>query len=108
MQCEPIVSGGIFDYELKKDRLAEVELELGEATVWGRPNYAQSLGKEKAQLVRIVSTIDQLDSGISDTEELFLLAQEESDDELLNEAESGDSCALACPPVHRIRSYKFA
>ncbi len=88
MPCEPIVSGGIFDYELKKDRLAEVELELGEATVWGRPNYAQSLGKEKSQLFRIVSTIDQLYSGISDTEELFLLAKEESDGELLHEAES--------------------
>ena len=36
----------------------------------------------------MVSTIDQLYSGISDTEELFLLAQEESDDDLLQEAES--------------------
>ena len=36
----------------------------------------------------MVSTIDQLYSGISDTEELFLLAQEESDNELLQEAES--------------------
>ena len=88
MQCEPVVLGGIFDYELKKDRLAEVELELGEASVWERPDYAQALGKEKAELDRVVSTIDQLYSGISDTEELFLLAQEESDDDLLQEAES--------------------
>ncbi|MEC8701528.1 MAG: peptide chain release factor 2 [Pseudomonadota bacterium] len=79
---------GYLDYELKKDRLAEVELELGEASVWERADYAQALGKEKAELDRVVSTIDQLYSGISDTEELFLLAQEESDDELLQEAES--------------------
>ncbi|MGB0442312.1 MAG: peptide chain release factor 2 [Pseudohongiellaceae bacterium] len=79
---------GYLDYELKKDRLAEVELELGEASVWERPDYAQALGKEKAELDRVVSTIDQLYSGISDTEELFLLAQEESDDDLLQEAES--------------------
>lgn len=46
------------------------------------------MGKEKAELDRVVSTIDQLYSGISDTEELFLLAQEESDDDLLQEAES--------------------
>ncbi|MGB1748034.1 MAG: peptide chain release factor 2 [Pseudohongiellaceae bacterium] len=79
---------GYLDYELKKDRLAEVELELGEASVWERPDYAQALGKEKAELGLVVSTIDQLYSGISDTEELFLLAQEESDDDLLQEAES--------------------
>ena len=36
----------------------------------------------------MVSTIDQLCSGISDIEELFLLAQEELDDELLREAEA--------------------
>ncbi len=46
------------------------------------------MGKEKAELGLVVSTIDQLYSGISDTEELFLLAQEESDDYLLQEAES--------------------
>ena len=46
------------------------------------------MGKEKAELDRVVSTIDQLCSGISDIEELFLLAQEESDDELLREAEA--------------------
>ena len=88
MPREPVVLGGIFDYELKKDRLAEVELELGEASVWERPDYAQALGKEKVELDRIVSTIDQLYLGISDIEELFLLAQEESDDDLLQEAES--------------------
>ena len=88
MQRGPAVLGGIFDYELKKDRLAEVELELGEASVWERPDYAQALGKEKVELDRVVSTIDQLYLGISDIEELFLLAQEESDDDLLQEAES--------------------
>ena len=88
MQREPLVSGGIFDYELKKDRLAEVELELGEASVWDRPDYAQALGKEKVELDRVISTIDQLCLGISDIEELLLLAQEELDDELLREAEA--------------------
>ena len=61
---------------------------MGEASVWERPDYAQALGKEKVELVRVVSTIEQLFSGISDIEELFLLAQEESDDDLLQEAES--------------------
>ena len=49
---------------------------MGEATVWERSDHAQALGKEKSELNRVVSAIDQLRSGISDTQELFLLAQE--------------------------------
>ena len=87
-QIAPTASGGIFDYEVKKDRLAEVELELGESSVWERPEYAQALGKERSELEAVVHTVDKLHTGISDTEELFKLAQEESDEELLQEADS--------------------
>ncbi len=73
---------------MKKDRLAEVELELGESSVWERPEYAQALGKERSELEAVVHTVDKLHIGISDTEELFKLAQEESDEELLQEADS--------------------
>jgi peptide chain release factor 2 len=73
---------------VKKDRLAEVELELGESSVWERPEYAQALGKERSELEAVVHTVDKLHTGISDTEELFKLAQEESDEELLQEADS--------------------
>jgi peptide chain release factor 2 len=44
------------------------------------------LGKERASLEAIVHTIDNLDSGISEVEELLQLAQEEGDDELLQAA----------------------
>lgn len=85
---EPRVSGGIFDYEVKKERLAEVELELGESTVWEKPEYAQALGKERSGLEVVVNTIERIDSGISEIEELLVLAQEESDQELYDEANS--------------------
>jgi len=71
---------------LKKDRLAEVELELGESTVWDDPARAQALGKERSNLELVVNTIDVLDSGLTDAEELLALAEEESDQELLQEA----------------------
>ena len=83
---EPIVSGGIFDYETKKERLTEVELELGESSVWDKPEYAQALGKERSNLEAVVATIEKMDSGIAEVAELLMLAQEESDEELFDAA----------------------
>ena len=58
-------SGGIFDYDLKKERLAEVELDLGEPSVWDNPERAQALGRERSALEMVVKTIDDLDVGVS-------------------------------------------
>jgi peptide chain release factor 2 len=85
--AEPIVSGGIFDYETKKERLTEVELELGESSVWDKPEYAQALGKERSNLEAVVATIEKMDSGIAEVAELLMLAQEESDEELFDAAD---------------------
>lgn len=71
---------------MKKDRLAEVELELGEPTVWDDPDKAQALGRERASLETIVHTIDSLDQGNSDVGEILELARDEDDDELLGSA----------------------
>ena len=81
-----MVSGGIFDYDTKRDRLAEVEMELGEPTVWDKPEYAQALGKERASLEQTVNTIDKLQTGFNDAGELFELARDEDDEELFAEA----------------------
>jgi peptide chain release factor 2 len=66
--------------------LTEVELELGESSVWDKPEYAQALGKERSNLEAVVQTIEKMDSGIADVEELLVLAQEESDQELFDAA----------------------
>ncbi|MBT3529916.1 MAG: peptide chain release factor 2 [Gammaproteobacteria bacterium] len=79
---------GYLDYDEKKDRLAEVELELGESSVWDKPEYAQALGKERSSLEIIVGTIDKLNSGIAEVGELLSLAQEEDDEELFDAANS--------------------
>ena len=88
MLSVPTFSGGIFDYELQKERLAEVELELADSKIWDNPEYAQKLGKERSSLESIVDTIDQLDSGLSDISDLIDLAREEDDDSLIEEVES--------------------
>jgi len=78
-RCAPTYLGGTFDYLNKKDRLAEVELELGDPEVWNDPDRAQELGRERASLEMVVETIETLDSGILDTRELLEMAAEEED-----------------------------
>jgi peptide chain release factor 2 len=56
-------------------------LELGEAAVWEKPERAQALGKERSSLDAIVSTIDNLTTGVEDNSELLQMAKEEEDQE---------------------------
>lgn len=72
--------GGIFDYATKKERLTEVELELGESNVWENPDRAQALGRERSTLENVVKTIDDLDTGVADCRELLDMAVEEDDE----------------------------
>jgi peptide chain release factor 2 len=74
-------SGGIFEYDIKYERLEEVNRELEEPDVWNDPERAQSLGKERASLERVVKTIVELESGLSDMMELLEMAREEGDEE---------------------------
>jgi peptide chain release factor 2 len=75
--------GGIFDYDLKKERLTEVEMELAESSVWDNPERAQALGRERSSLEVVVKTIDDLDSGIADSRELLDMAVEENDESMV-------------------------
>jgi len=80
--------GGIFDYAEKKDRLAEVELELAEPSVWDQPERAQELGRERASLELVVATIEALDQGSGDCEDLLEMAVAEEDAETVDAVES--------------------
>ena len=90
MTCKHALTcwGGIFDYENRKDRLAEVELELGEPDVWNKPEQAQELGRERASLELVVKTIEDLDSGVSDARELLGMAVEENDADTVADVEA--------------------
>ena len=78
--------GGIFDYDNRKERLTEVELELADSKIWDEPEYAQKLGKERSSLEIIVHTIEALETGLSDLSDIIELAEEEQDESLLAEA----------------------
>ncbi|NMP15023.1 peptide chain release factor 2 [Thalassotalea sp. Y01] len=74
------------DYEQKAERLVEVSRELEQPDVWNEPERAQELGKERSSLELVVKTIDDMDSGCEDIQDLVELAVEESDEETLDEA----------------------
>jgi len=86
--CVPACSGGIFDYDNRKERLAEVEMELAEPSVWDDQDRAQELGRERSSLETIVQTIDRLESGSADAGDLLEMAAAEDDVETVEEIEA--------------------
>jgi peptide chain release factor 2 len=83
-----VCSGGIFDFDLRKERLAEVELELAEPSVWEEPDRARELGRERSSLEGIVHTIEKLDVNGTDAGDLLALAAEEDDEATVAEIEA--------------------
>ncbi|PXZ02940.1 peptide chain release factor 2 [Gilliamella apicola] len=76
---------GYLDYDLKKERLEEVNAELEQSEVWADPEKAQALGKERVALEDIINTINSLEQGLDDVEGLLELAIEAEDQDTFNE-----------------------
>lgn len=85
---EPNRFGGIFDLDVKVERLEEVSRELENPDIWNNPEQAQALGKEKVSLEEVVLTIQKLTQGTEDVEGLLELAVEAEDEDTLNDAEA--------------------
>ncbi|MEQ1485112.1 peptide chain release factor 2 [Methyloglobulus sp.] len=68
------------DFDKKSERLVEVLRELENPKIWDNPEQAQALGKERGQLEIVVNTIRDLEQGMSDAEELLMMAVEEDDE----------------------------
>ena len=88
MPREQKLLGGIFDYELKKERLDEVIRELEDPDIWNDPEKAQLIGKERSQLEGVVDTLDKVGNGVIDADELLALAVEEDDADTVSEVSS--------------------
>ena len=74
-------SGGIFDYDTKRERLEEVERELEHPDVWNDPARAQALGRERSLLDKTVNGIRNLTDGLVGAGELLELAEMEDDED---------------------------
>ena len=77
----PIPSGGIFDYDSKKEELEEVLRELENPEVWNDPDRAQKLGQRRSSLQDIIDVLDALESGLVDASDLLEMAREEGDED---------------------------
>jgi len=71
--------GGIFDFDIKKERLIEVIRELEDPAIWNKPEYAQELGRERARLEKVVDVIEKLSNSLNDAGDLLDLAVSEND-----------------------------
>ena len=78
-------SGGIFDYDSRKERLEEILLRLEDPSLWDNPEEAQNLGQERARLEETVEQLDELSIVFNDLLDLLELARLENDDETIEE-----------------------
>ena len=85
--------GGIFDFDVKSEKLEQVNAELEDPKVWEEPKRAQDLGKEKKSLEAIVQTLTKIDIDLKDASDLFTMAREEDDEDTLISIE-GDAQTL--------------
>ena len=76
----PQLSGGIFDFDAKSERLRTVNASLEDPQVWNDPKKAQELGREKKQLDSVVVMLSNLTRELSDNLELFEMSKEEGDE----------------------------
>ncbi|MFT4047113.1 MAG: peptide chain release factor 2 [Solimonas sp.] len=76
---------GYLDYDVKKDRLVEVNAELETSEVWNKPEYAQNLGRERAKLEDVIQPLDVAANGLKDALDLLELAEAESDQATVDE-----------------------
>jgi peptide chain release factor 2 len=75
--------GGIFDYDGKQDRLAEVNQLAEDPTIWNDAKRAQELGRERKSLEDVVLGLSAITQELVDAAELFEMAQAENDDDSL-------------------------
>ncbi|MDE0855440.1 MAG: peptide chain release factor 2 [Nevskia sp.] len=71
---------GYLDYDVKRDRLAEVSAELENNAVWDNPERAQNLGRERAKLEQVLEPIARAEAGLKDASDLLEMAAEENDE----------------------------
>ncbi|MBC3928315.1 peptide chain release factor 2 [Undibacterium sp. CY21W] len=76
------------DFDIKSEKLEQVNAELEDPTVWNDPKRAQDLGKEKKSLEAVVNTLTEAESGLRDANDLFAMAKEENDDDTLESIEA--------------------
>ena len=85
----PPLSGGIFDFDARRERLVRVERELTAPDIWDDPDKARALSMERARLEETVATLGPLPESLAEYGELVDLAAEEGDQAALDDIDGG-------------------
>jgi peptide chain release factor 2 len=96
-------SGGIFDVDGKRKRVAELEARAAAPEFWNDTNAAQALLKEQAQLKATVTAWDDQRRALDDARVLLELAEEAGD-----EPTAAEAAAAAGQAEEQIAQIEFA
>lgn len=102
--------GGIFDYDVRRQRLERVERELAAPDVWQDQDRAQALSRERAALIKIVDGLSAVAGELSDASELAEIAAAERDAEALEDIDGdldGVEATLAELEFRRMFSHEM-
>src|SRR5512146_440785 len=72
--------GGIFDFDSKQERLAEVNQLAEDPAIWNDAKRAQDLGRERKSLEDVVLGLTRIGQNLDDASELMEMALAENDD----------------------------
>ena len=78
-------SGGIFDIETKKERIAELDAESSKPEFWNDSEKAQSLSRERNELLKVVDSWQAVFGVLEDLRVLQELLEEDEDEDSLKE-----------------------
>ena len=80
--------GGIFDIEVKKARLGELEVASQNPAIWSDQKAMAELNQEKVIIEKSVAGWDNLQRRVQDSQVLLEMAEEETDEESFEEVKS--------------------
>lgn len=95
------MSGGVFDIDVATKRLAELEQQVQDPSLWDKPEAAQALMREREQLKHTLDHYQSLETQLQDNIDLIELGEAEDDEEVVLEAEK--QLASLARNVERVR-----
>jgi peptide chain release factor 2 len=80
--------GGIFDWDTAQERLAELNKRAEDPKLWGNPQAAQKLMRERQALERSIGAYQRLERDLDDATTLIELGEFETDEAAVQEGEA--------------------
>src|SRR5699024_12008928 len=77
--------GCLFELDVKKERIQELELEMTDPTFWDDQDKAQTVINESNGLKHLVDAFEELAERLDNQEVSYELVKEENDSELFEE-----------------------